>query len=66
MMSRSSGLSAPIAVFRLSPRPASAVPKPTVLVVIASRVGSSKVSTSSSNSTCAGLEADSGMVSPSA
>ena len=64
-MSRSSGRNAPIAVLIDSPRPANASPKPVVLAAIASRVSSSNMPRTSSNSTGVGVAEASGIVAPS-
>ncbi len=66
MTSRSSVRNAPIAVLIDSPRPANASPKPVVLAAAASRVSSSNMLSTSSNSTGAGVAAAIGIVAPSA
>ena len=66
MMSRSSGRKAPIAWFRLAPRPASASPNPLRFTRAAARVSSSNMFRNSSNSTGAGVAWASGIVAPSA
>ena len=64
-MSRSSAGSTPSAVLMLSPRPANASPKPWRFSCIAVRVSSLNMLVNSSNSTGAGRDAESGIVSPS-
>ena len=61
-----SGRRSPIAAFRATPRPASALPNSVRLTWIAARVGSSKVLKTWSISTGSGVAALSGMVSPGA
>ena len=63
--SRSSGRNEPIAVLIDSPRPAKASPKPVVLAPIASRVSSSNMPRTSSNSTGVGVAWAIGIVAPS-
>jgi hypothetical protein len=65
MTSRSSGRKAPIAWFRLEPRPARASPNPLRFTRAAARVSSSNMLTNSSNSTGAGVAFASGIVAPS-